>query len=110
MSAPPTGSPPSTGTVIVAVGQLLADARSWSLAATEHATVASWLAAASLDRVEFGPIGRLQDDFDQARLLVERMVADGGRAAATVSRTLECAADAYLLDEVENVHAARHIW
>jgi len=103
-------SAPSTGTVIVAVGQLRADARSWSQAASEHATIASWLAAASLAQLEFGPIGRLQHDFEQARVVMEHMVADGGRAAATVSRTLTVAADAYLLDEVENVHAARHIW
>jgi len=81
-------SAPSTGTVIVAVGQLRADARSWSQAAAEHATIASWLAGASLAQLEFGPIRRLQHDFEAARVVMEHLVADGGRAAATVSRTL----------------------
>lgn len=103
-------SAPSAGTVIVAVGQLRADADSWSEAAQGHAAVATWLAGASLDRLEFGPVRRFQDDFERARVLLERMVADGGRAAATVSLTLTAAADAYLLDEIENVHAAEQIW
>lgn len=103
-------SAPSTGTVIVAVEQLRADARSWSQAAAEHATIASWIAAASLERLEFGPIGHLQDDFERARAVIEQMIIDGGRAAATVSKTLSAAADAYMRDEVANVHAAEHIW
>lgn len=103
-------SAPSTGTVIVAVGALRADARSWSRAADEHATVAGWLGGASFERLEFGPIEQLQDDFEKARVQMARIVADGGRAAATVSLTLTAAADAYLMDEIENVHATKRIW
>lgn len=103
-------SAPSTGTVIVAVGQLRADARSWSDAADQHARIAGWLAQASLEQLEFGPIGRLQAHFEAARLQLQRIVADGGLAAATVSHTLTAAADAYQLDEIENVHALEQIW
>jgi len=103
-------SAPSMGTVVVAVGDLRADARSWSEAADEHATLASWLAAASMARLEFGPIGHLQDDFERARVVMEQLVTEGGRAATTVSQTLSAAADAYLLDEVENLHAIERIW
>jgi hypothetical protein len=103
-------SAPARGTVIVAVGQLRADARSWSEAADEHAMTAGWLTQASLQPLEFGPIGRLRDHFETARVQLERIVADGGLAAATVSRTLTAAADAYLLDELENVHAIEQIW
>jgi hypothetical protein len=101
---------PSTGSVIVAVGQLRADADSWSRAAEEHAAVATWLSGASFARLDFGPIRRLQDDFESARAQMERIVADGGSAAATMSVTLAAAATAYLLDEIENVHAVEQIW
>jgi hypothetical protein len=103
-------SAPSTATVVVAVGQLRADADSWSQAADEHAAVARWLSGASLARLEFGPIRRLQDDFESARVQMQRIVADGGSAAATISITLAAAAAAYLRDEIENVHAAEQIW
>lgn len=103
-------SAPSTGTVIVAVGQLRADARSWSKAAYEHATIADWLVGASFERLEFGAIRQLQDDFEAARARLEHIVASGGLAAAAVSLTLTAAADAYLQDEIENVHAVRRIW
>jgi len=103
-------SAPSTHTVVVAVGQLRADARIWSHASAEHAAVALWLSDASFSRLEFGPVQRLQDDFERARLLMQRIVADGGRAATTVSLTLAAAADAYMVDEFEHVHAAEQIW
>jgi hypothetical protein len=94
----------------VAVGQLQADALSWSRAAAEDARIASWLAIASFEQLEFAPIHQLQADFEKARVQMERIVVGGGLAAATVSRTLTAAADAYLLDEIENVHAAVQIW
>jgi hypothetical protein len=103
-------SAPSTGTVVVAVDDLRADAKSWSQAADAHAAVVAWMTAAAFDRIEFGPVQRLQDDFERARALLMAAVSDGGRAATTISRALEVAADAYLLDELENVHAAKQIW
>lgn len=103
-------SAPSTGTVVVAVGQLRADADSWSHAAAEHATIAGWLAGAALAQLEFGPIGRLRADFEAARVQMERTVAAGGIAAATIAATITDAADAYLRDEIKNLHAAEQIW
>jgi hypothetical protein len=103
-------SAPSTTTVVVAVGELRADARRWSQAAGEHAALAGWMSSSSFPRLEFGPIARLQDDFERARVLMEVAVTNGGRAAETVSLTLSAAAAAYLMDEIENVHALEQIW
>jgi hypothetical protein len=103
-------SAPAAGAVVVAVGQLRADADRWSAAARRQAAAATWLSGASFTRLEFGPVQRLQDDFERARAQMERIVADGSRAATTVSRTLTAVADAYQRDEAENLHALAQIW